>query len=197
MKKLLILSIFLMVLSVSLFAASARVFNQQLVLAGEPDNPDDILNYVTNTVNTATDPAYILRVTANGETKGTDLGAPVGNFRIWKTTLVSQVRALAFFNQSIWTNNWVVGTDLVIDIWWVNTPAGQGDGYGAYPEYKHVQKTWVVVSGSGVTQIDANAMIVPPPYVPAASTYTLNMTTVPAVYFSPSTWDPVLDGSTL
>lgn len=177
MKKLVILSLFLIVLSASLFAASQRVFNQQLVLAGEPDNPDNILNYITNT-GTTTSANYILRVTANGETKGTDLGQTGQNMRVYQNNLSGQLRAIANFNQTLWTNNWVVGSNLVIDIWWTGTPDGQGDNVEPYPQYKHAQKTWVVVTGSVVSQIDANAMVVPPPYVPVLD-QTLTITSTP------------------
>ena len=197
MKKLLILSLFLAVLASTAFAAGLpRGVVTPIVLENEPGNPDDILNYITNTATGTTSPNYILRATEIRaidqvaiETTGTDVGTTITNARVYATTAGV---ARAFINQQGFTANWTPGNTLKWEIWYVGNDPADGDGIAPYPDFQYATWNWTIVAGSTTTLPTAEV----PPWGPTA-TYTVNMSTVPAGYITPTTLGPVTDPTTI
>jgi len=167
MKKLIFLSLFLIVFSAAMFAAGApRIVTQPIVLENEPANPDDILNYVTN-ASTVAQTNYICRATCDGTTIGTDLGTPLNYMNVYSSSGTAKAR----ITQAAWPNNWTVGSSLVFDIWYTGTTP-TGDGVAPYPLLQHSTATWVVVAGSTTT---LPVMTVPPHFVVQADTWAYNL----------------------
>ena len=162
MKKILVLSMLLMVALSSLSAqTTSRPVYQKLIF--DPTSSQDILNYVTNT-GTTHSPHYILRALhiETGEERGTETYA-ADVMKIAKIGTTSQYVA-ASFNQSIWPTAWAVGSHLKIRIWCTDATTNPS-GVEPYPQYEYAEKTIEVPAGtSGIVMTAAGQEMIVPPY---------------------------------
>ncbi|MDZ4122098.1 MAG: hypothetical protein U1C33_06725, partial [Candidatus Cloacimonadaceae bacterium] len=180
MKKILLLSIFTLVLCVAMFAQGAigRVISQWLIL-----EEGNILDVITNT-GTTHSPHYVLRGlhVESGIERGTDLGDPINAFRI--TT--GGGRALSSINQSRWSSPWPEGTTVMIRIWYLGTAAGypitSPSGVEPYPNAEYAEKYVIIPAGTNAITLmnPGQEMIVPPFPAGGPTEYTINVTSNPS-----------------
>lgn len=162
MKKIIILSIFLMLTLVAFAQTPGRTVYQKLAL--DPAHPMLIEDYVTNTGTTHSE-HYILRVlhVDSGEEKGTDTGISPAAFRVVKTGPASNQYIVATFNQSQFSAVWPAGSHVKMRIWHAHD-TGIHSGVEPYPNYEYVEKTIEVPTGGGaiLLQGDDDILIIPP-----------------------------------
>ena len=162
MKKIILISVFLMLVLFAFAQTPTRVTQQKLAL--DPTHPMLLTDYVTNTGNTHSE-HYILRVqhVETGEERGSDLGAPVAALKIAKVGNAPNQYVAAIFNQSMWPAVWPIGSHVKIRIWHVDDTSAPS-GIEPYPNYEYVEKTFEVPTGGGVISFvnPEDILIIPP-----------------------------------
>jgi len=156
MKRIIVVTLFLMLVVFASAQTVARVLAQTLQFA--PESTTDILDYVTNTGITTSE-HYHIKVKSMGldEEWGDDDAPPLA-IRIVKTgNDTVGWRVAAIINQSKWSAPWPIGSDLRIRIWHIDdsTPPAKGNlGVEPYPQYECVEKTIVIPTGGGVINLN-------------------------------------------
>jgi len=172
MKKILILSLLMLVCTGMLFALNQRIYIQEIALEG-----GNILDYVTNTGQTHS-ANYILRVTnvESGEMNGSDLpGHIISGLKVYRP---APTFAAVSVNQSIWPTDWAIGSTLHVQLWYTG-PTTAPSNQEPYPQYEYSEIYKIVPEGGGVMNdtvpAGATAWTVPP-FLSGPEEFTLGIT---------------------
>ena len=180
MKKQLFLALVLIfAISSVLIAGTPRIYLQRCSLDTGGEAP------VTNGA-TSTSPDYIIRATIveTGETIGTDLGTPATSIRISRAGTSPNFYTAVTVQLGTFPTQWVAGQTVSVFVQYI--PNGE-------------TATWTQVIPAGTATINIQDPIkVIPPYTPTpTATYTVNMSTVPVGYITPTMLGPTTDPTTI